>query len=172
MPSPSITRARGQSADLRDVMRRYPTGVTVLSSGREDTAVAMTVNSFTSISLDPPRVLVSVMRTARAHPVITASRRLGIHLLAAHQGDVAKLFASREKPAGPGLGAYLDRTAEGHDVLPGALASLACEIEDTFPGGDHDLFLARVLHATCTEEPQDALVFHQGRFTSASADGS
>ncbi|WMX44093.1 flavin reductase family protein [Streptomyces roseicoloratus] len=177
MPAPSITHARGTTAgrapaDLRDVMRRYPTGVTVLSSGSAESAVAMTVNAFTSVSLDPPRVLVSVMKTARAHPVITASGRLGIHLLAAHQGDVARLFASREKPSGHTLGAYLDRSAEGHDVLPGALASLACEIEDTYSGGDHSLFLARVLHTTCTEEPQDALVFHQGRFTSAAAERS
>ncbi|MFG3283317.1 flavin reductase family protein [Streptomyces sp. NPDC048111] len=177
MPAPSITHARGTTegrapAELRDVMRRYPTGVTVLSSGSAETAVAMTVNAFTSVSLDPPRVLVSVMKSARAHPVIAASGRLGVHLLAAQQADVARLFASHEKPVGHSLGAYLARSAEGHDVLPGALASLACEVEETYSGGDHSLFLARVLHTTCTEEPQDALVFHQGRFICAPADRS
>ncbi|MBT2479791.1 flavin reductase family protein [Streptomyces sp. ISL-94] len=159
---PSTVSTRHTPADLRSVMRRFPTGVTVLSSGDVDNAVAMTVNSFTSVSLDPPRVLVSVMRTARAHPVITSTRRLSIHLLAAHQGDVARLFASPDKPSGRRLGEYLTRSAEGHEILPGALASLSCEVEDDYAGGDHSLFLARVLHTTPGDSGHDALLFHQG----------
>ncbi len=166
---PSTTSARHMAADLRSVMRRFPTGVTVLSSGEVDNAVAMTVNSFTSVSLDPPRVLVSVMRTARAHPVIAATRKLSIHLLAAHQGDVARLFASPDKPSGRRLGEYLTRSEEGHEVLPGALASLDCEVEDDYAGGDHSLFLARVVHTIPGDSGHDALLFHQGDLVPAGA---
>ncbi|MFE7098331.1 flavin reductase family protein [Streptomyces erythrochromogenes] len=156
--------------DLRAVMRLFPTGVTVLSSGRGDRAAAMTANSFVSISLDPPRVLVSVMKSSRTYPAIDSSGELQVHLLSDRQGDVARLFASRDKPFGRDLEGHFSTDGEGsHPYLPGALASLGCRIEERFPGGDHTLFLARVEHVRPGEDTGGALLFHRGRLTPAPA---
>lgn len=161
-------RPTSADADLRSVMRLFPTGVAVLSTGRGEDAVAMTVNSFTSVSLEPPRVLVSVMKAARAHPVATETGRFSIHLLSDGQRQTAGLFASRDKPTGRSLSDALDPWGEGCDVLPGSLASLDCEVEAGYPGGDHTLFLARVVRTLPGESGQGALLFHHGRLTSVS----
>ncbi|MFB7630079.1 flavin reductase family protein [Streptomyces sp. NPDC056149] len=153
--------------DLRSVMRMFPTGVTVLSSGQDEEASAITVNSFTSVSLDPPRVLVSVMKSSRTHPVIDATGGFHVHLLSDRQEDVARLFASRNKPSGRELQNYLAAGKGESLFMPGALATLDCRVEGRFPGGDHTLFLGRVESVQPGADAEGALLFHRGRLTSA-----
>ncbi|MEU9161207.1 flavin reductase family protein [Streptomyces sp. NPDC048424] len=158
--------------DLRSVMRLFPTGVTVLSSGQGAHAAAMTANSFVSISLEPPRVLISVMKSSRTYPAIDTTGEFQVHLLSDRQGDLARLFASRDKPFGRELDAHFTTEGEGVEArpyLPGALASLGCRIEERFPGGDHTLFLGRVEHVRPGEDTGGALLFHRGRLTPAPA---
>lgn len=159
--------------ELRSVMRLFPTGVTVLSSGRGEQAAAMTANSFVSISLDPPHVLVSVMKSSRTYPVIDATGEFQVHLLSARQAPLARLFASRDKPFGHALDEHFATGDEtSHPFLPGALASLGCRIEERYPGGDHTLFLGRVEHVRPGQDTGGALLFHRGELTSAPAAAS
>lgn len=174
MPVPQPAPAPASTPDeLRSVMRLFPTGVTVLSSGRGAQAAAMTANSFVSISLDPPHVLVSVMKSSRTYPVIDATGEFQVHLLSARQAPLARLFASRDKPFGYALDEHFATGDETpHPFLPGALASLGCRIEQRYPGGDHTLFLGRVEHVRPGEDPGGALLFHRGELTSAPAAAS
>ncbi|MFH0249338.1 flavin reductase family protein [Streptomyces chitinivorans] len=138
-------------------MRLFPTGVALLCTGAGEKAVGMTINSLMSVSLTPPRILVSVLNTARAHPVLCESGSFTVHFLSDRQASTAGLFASRDKPCGTALEAVLER-----DVLPAALATLRCSVERVFQGGDHSLFLSRVESIGHGEENGEPLVFHRG----------
>jgi flavin reductase len=151
---------------LRSAMRLFPTGVALLSTGQDSEAVAMTVNSLMSVSLSPPQVLVGVAHTARAHPVLASTRSFTLHLLSARQSETATLFASSRKPSGPALAAHLRS-----NVVPGTLASLSCAVVDTYPGGDHSLFLGGVEAVAPGDIEEQPLVFHHGALTGSGAHG-
>ncbi|MFF4508108.1 flavin reductase family protein [Streptomyces sp. NPDC001401] len=146
-----------EEADLRSAMRLFPTGVALLCTGTGEKAVAMTINALMSVSLTPPRILVSVLNTARAHPVLSASRSFTVHLLSERQAATAGQFASQEKPRGTALENLVEQ-----DVLPGALATLWCSVEQVIEGGDHGLFLSRVESIEHGEEDGEPLIFHRG----------
>lgn len=145
------------AVDLRSAMRLFPTGVALLCTGTGEKAVGMTINALMSVSLTPPRILVSVLNTARAHPVLCDSGSFTVHLLSDRQSATAGLFASRDKPSGTAL-----ETTVEQDVLPVALATLRCSVEQVFQGGDHSLFLSRVESIGHGEENGEPLVFHRG----------
>ncbi|PNG22714.1 flavin reductase family protein [Streptomyces cahuitamycinicus] len=152
--------------DLRSVMRLFPTGVAVLLAGRGDETVATTVNSLTSVTLEPPTVLVSLRKYSRAHTITSAAGGFCLSFLSGLQGDHARLFASRNKPTGHELEKYFGIAADGGRILDGALATLHCTVSTTHLEGDHCLFLGRVTAAHHGDTDQGALLFHQGRMAS------
>ncbi|GGZ18680.1 flavin reductase family protein [Streptomyces nitrosporeus] len=149
--------------DLRSVMRLFPTGVAVLSTGHDDEAVATTINSLTSVTLTPPTVLVSLQANSRAHSIASATGEFCLSFLASGQEDHARMFASRNKPVGRNLDRHFTTTRGGHRVLDGSLAALHCIVTSEYPEGDHSLFLGRVTATYPGETGRGALLFHQGR---------
>lgn len=152
---------------FRTAMGRFPTGVTLVSTVHEGTAMLMTASSFTSVSLDPLLVLVCVSTTTRFHPAVLASGRWGVSLLAAHQVELSRRFARH--------GRDLDESLDGvpvhlGDVVPvplldGALATLECTTTATHAGGDHTIVVGEVARIALGEDPAPALVFHQGGYS-------
>jgi len=141
---------------LRSSLGRFVTGVTVVTFDGPRGRSGITCNSFTSVSLDPPLVLVSVARTARSHDDLHG-RPFCVNVLGAEQEAVARLFASRQA----GETAWLD-----HPVAPrlsGPLAWLACEPWREYDGGDHTLFVGLVEDFGHREG--DALGYANSRFT-------
>jgi flavin reductase len=137
----------GDQRALRDVLGRFATGITVVTSAG-DTPHGMTANSFSSVSLDPPLVLVCVGREALMHDAILASEAFAVSMLGADQEGVARHFASRGRPAGLAQFAEVDWAPgprSGAPLLAGALAWLECELSQVYEGGDHSIFLGRVL---------------------------
>jgi flavin reductase len=152
-------------ATLREVMRWFPTGVTVLTTGGPD-CHGMTANAVSSVSLTPPLVLCCVHRAARMHGAITASRSFAISLLGADQEDLARHFADPGRPAGPAqfeAVAWRPGPVTGAPLLDGALGWLECELCEVHEGGDHSILLARVL-AGSRATPGGALVFVGGSY--------
>ncbi|GLZ78587.1 monooxygenase [Actinorhabdospora filicis] len=146
-------------------MRLFPTGVALLTTGSGENASAMTLNSLVSVSLSPPRVLIGVQRSSRTHAVLTREGSFSLNLLAAHQGPLARLFSSRDKPGGADLELYVERHhlhGRPCDVLPGGLAALGCDVEAVFDADDHDLLLGRVRVRVPGASGADPLVFHRG----------
>lgn len=152
--------------DFRRVLGHFATGVTILSVGG-DLCHGMTANAFTSVSLDPPLVLACVAVSSRINHGIADTGRFGVSILAADQQHAAHFFAHGEREVGA---AQFDdfgwhagpRT--GAPLIDGALAWLECEVEATYPGGDHVILLGRVLD--CSQgEGTDPLAFWCGRFT-------
>ena len=145
---------------LRSCLSRFVTGVAVVSYRADGDLRGLTVNSFTSVSLDPPLILVSLARSAKAVEHLDRVP-FTINVLKASQFDIALQFAGR-----PRDGLRVEWQPEDDDLAPtlkGALASFRCRPWQAYDGGDHVLQLGRVVHADVTtgEEP---LLFDRGRF--------
>jgi flavin reductase len=161
--------AMGADADaLRSAMGHFPTGVTVLTSGQEENVEGMTANAVISVSLDPLLFLVSVHKEARVNPRIKEEGYFAVSLLADDQEGLSRLFASPERssglPALHSLGGCYGTT--GAPLAAGALAAIECELEDTYYGGDHDLFLGRVVEVRLGDTRKGPLIFHEGAYPS------
>lgn len=159
-----MDRPPDESASLREVMSAYPTGVTIVAACEESGApYGLTVNSFTSVSLDPPLVLVCIGHSSTSHERLVASPTFSVNVLSAEQGDVAARFA-REPSVGRFEDVDWEPGASGCPVFPGAVASLECAVHEVLSGGDHSILVGRVSRSRLADRP--ALVFHRGRMSS------
>jgi len=164
-PMASLLDARG----LRTAFGTFATGVTVLTVGGPAPR-GMTANSFTSVSLDPPLVLACVDRDANMHASLQAARYFGVSVLAADQEPVARHFADRSRA--PGLAQFdavdwLPGLQTGVPLIRGAIAWFECRLWDTYDGGDHSIFIGRLLAASRPDPDAaqpEALLFYSGRF--------
>lgn len=151
---------------LRAVMGLFPTGVTVVTSGRGEETEGMTANAVISVSLDPLLFLASVHRDARLNPRIKEEGYYAVNFLAADQEGLSRLFASPERssglPAVNSLGGGYGRT--GAPLAAGSLAAIECELAAVYPGGDHELFLGQVIAIHMGDMRKGPLVFHEGSY--------
>jgi flavin reductase (DIM6/NTAB) family NADH-FMN oxidoreductase RutF/DNA-binding IclR family transcriptional regulator len=146
---------------LRQVLGAFVTGVTVITTvDREGKPHGLTANSFSSVSLDPPLILWSQSLTAPSHPVFREADRFVVNILADDQVEISNRFArgSDDKFSGcatrPGLG--------GVPLIHGCAAYLECRRIDSFPGGDHLVFLGQV--ERIERSGAQPLVFGGGRY--------
>lgn len=150
---------------LRQAFGSFATGVTVVTVGGANPH-GMTANSFASVSLDPPLVLVCVDREAVMHHCLTTTRRFGVSVLTAKQEGVARHFANRHRPLGStqfdGI-RWLPGPLTGSPLITGALAHFECEFWRAYDGGDHTIFVGGLLGMQWRAEEQ-ALLFFKGRF--------
>jgi flavin reductase (DIM6/NTAB) family NADH-FMN oxidoreductase RutF len=146
-----------ESRHLRRSVGQFVTGVTVVTYESDGRPRGVTVNSFTSVSVDPPLILVSIARTARAAAGLRGSP-LVVNVLAADQHDLARHFAGQHQDG-------LQIPWSGHHHPPrlrGAVAWIECRPYAEVDAGDHILFLSRVAaHRTLGREP---LLFQTGEF--------
>ena len=142
---------------LRQVMGRFATGVTVVTTIERDTIHGMTANAFLSVSLRPPLVLVS-LGDCRMSAMLPRTERYGVSVLSHEQEHFAAHFAAqRVSPVEPSFVWH-----HGLPLLDGALAHLACRVVDVHRAGDHVLWIGEVEHLYQREgEP---LLFYTGRF--------
>ena len=152
---------------FRKAMGSFPTGVTVVTVACADTMHGVTVNSFSSVSLDPMLVLVCLEESSRALGLIERAGVFGVNVLSAGQQDVSRRFASRHRPAGPAMfdGVPLEAGATGCLVLAGAAASFSCRLRQSYRAGDHLIVLGEVV--TLVHRPElEPLIFHAGTYKS------
>jgi flavin reductase (DIM6/NTAB) family NADH-FMN oxidoreductase RutF len=145
-------------AAMRRTLGRFTTGVTVVTTARGDEVHAMTANAFTSVSLDPPLVLVSVDHRTRMHQLLPGTRRYGVSVLGSTQERVAWHFAGRPLRDGGDLFVW----AGDVPFVRGAIAHVGCSLHAAHEAGDHTLYLGRVEHLH--SEPGEPLLFHGGTF--------
>lgn len=147
-------------------MRHFPGGVTVVTCGPEEDAEGMTANAVISVSLDPPLMLVSVQRDARIHDKIADRGHYAVNFLAEDQEGLSRLFASPERSGGPRaahtLGGGFGLT--GAPLASGVISSVECELEASYPGGDHTLFLGRVVAVHPGRTDKNPLIYHDGGY--------
>ncbi|WP_194892410.1 flavin reductase family protein [Catenulispora pinisilvae] len=165
MTAPVPAGAAADPRELRRVFGRFATGITVVTSGGDEPR-GMTANSFTSVSLDPPMVLVCVLRDASMHETIRDSGGFAVSVLSNRQERVARHFANRDRPRGRAEFDAVDHIPgprTGAPVLPDALAWFECSLAAVYDGGDHSIFLGEIV--TVGRGPdQDALLFYAGSY--------
>lgn len=146
---------------FRQLCGRFATGVTIVTARDErDQPVGMTINSFASVSLDPPLISIAVDHIATMHPALTGSSRFVVNILEAHQESLSRRFASGVSDRFDGVG--WRPSAAGDVLLDGALAQLHCEKLTAFPAGDHTIFVARVVGGTAGEHGRPLLYYRGG----------
>jgi 3-hydroxy-9,10-secoandrosta-1,3,5(10)-triene-9,17-dione monooxygenase reductase component len=131
---------------FREVMGRFATGVSVVTAFDGGRPAGITVNAFSSVSLEPALVMVALDRRRFITPMVRAAGRYAVNVLGADQQGLSDCFA--HAPVSPGREAFCGaRWKPGPTGLPlidGAIATLECTIVETFSAGDHDLFIGRV----------------------------
>lgn len=170
---PTLPVERADAQVLRRAFGMFATGVTVVTVGG-GTPHAMTANSFTAVSLEPPLCLVCVDRGAIMHEALSVSCFFGVSVLASHQEPVARYFADRTRPLGMAQFNAVDWRpggVTGTPLINGALAHFECEVWRTYEGGDHTIFIGTVL--SLDRQPEtEALLFFQGQFGSLDANAT
>ena len=145
---------------LRAVMACFPTGVTIVSTcDQDDVPRGLTVNAFTSVSLNPPLVLVCVECDSRSHDHIIQADGFVINILSAEQAELAERFA-RYPSDGRFDGLAWEPAPSGHPVLEGSVAWLDCATKEVISAGDHSIIIGQPNATGSGTEP--ALVFHRG----------
>ena len=145
-----------EARELRRVLGRFATGVTVLSRTHRGTYPAMTANAFMPLSLDPPLVAVSIRKEAGFLDDLAAGQEFGISFLCEDQQHVARYYASRDRGAS---GDYLDVEGEVPFVKD-ASDALIVKVVQMQVTGDHVLLISQVQHARTNADQRSSLVFH------------
>lgn len=148
----------------RQVMGRFATGITVITTRIDGRVHGMTANAFMAGSLNPPLCLISVRHEAKLHAMLRASGRYGVSVLSEEQQYLSNHFAGRSIP---GVRPEFDALA-GVPVLARAVAVIAAEVVETLECGDHTLFVGRIRGMEC--ESRQPLLFHAGRYARVDRD--
>lgn len=151
---------------MRSVLGHFPSGVTIVTGMRPDGPAGFTCQSFSSLSLDPPQVLVLPSRGSTSWPGIAETGRFCVNVLAAEQGELSTTFArsGTDKFAGVGW----TSSPSGSPILDGATAWIDCTLHAVHDGGDHLIVVGDVVDlAIATGSPP--LIFHRGSYAGTSA---
>lgn len=145
---------------FRNVVGHFATGVTVIGARDGEASFGTTASAVSSLSMDPPMMLICLNRTSSTHDAVVRSGRYSINILAADQGSLARHFARKSDDKFAGIAHEIS----DHNLprLDDALATIECVVDESAVGGTHTIFLGRVLHAQAREgEP---LAYYRGTF--------
>jgi flavin reductase (DIM6/NTAB) family NADH-FMN oxidoreductase RutF len=153
------------SADFRDALGVFATGVTVVTTRGEEHAYGMTANAFSSLSLDPPLVLVCVKTGAEGSEHIERNRVFAINILAAEQEPLSRYFSSKDRPRGRDAFREVAHTIgiTGSPILDGVVGYLDCSLHTAHTAGDHEIYIGEVL-ALGSDTEVAPLLFHGGGY--------
>lgn len=148
---------------VRRAMRQWATGVTVVGASHGGIRRGMTVSSFTSISLDPPLVMVSIGREARTHGLIASARSFGVTILGADQQEISDRFAGRlteDEDRFAGLDSFT--LATGAPFLNGGLAFIDSRVHTTLEAGTSTVFVGEVVALKVGDAAQPLIYYQRG----------
>ena len=151
--------------EFRQVMGRFATGVTIVTSRLGEELHGMTANAVTSVSLEPPLVLICIDKTADSHDIIESSGIFALSILGLEQEGLSNDFAVKEGAAAHRLGGVPHHTrATGAPIIDGSLAYLDCRVVERYTGGDHTVFIGEVVDAGRLND-RGPLIFYRGSYS-------
>jgi flavin reductase (DIM6/NTAB) family NADH-FMN oxidoreductase RutF len=153
------------SGDFRGAMRHLIGGVSVITAGRGNDITGMTVTSVSSLSVDPPTLIVSINREASSWPLLKHHGFFGVNILTADQLDVAERFSGKGglKGAARFAGAQWIMGASGVPLLADALAAIDCQVEDIVERHSHAIVIGRAMDMKLSSRTA-ALAYWQGQY--------
>jgi len=158
-PRPPAT-ALYDARELRAALGAFATGVAIVTTRAADGPHGLTVNSFASVSLDPPLALWSLDRRSHSLPAFETTPAFAVNVLGRHQADLARRFARHGVERFSGLA--LSEGLEGAPLIGDCVAAFECRRVATHDGGDHVIFVGRIERYRADQRPP--LVFSRGRF--------
>ncbi len=147
---------------FKGALRRWASGVTIITTCYQGEAGGMTVSAFSSVSLDPPLVLACADKGSNTNPLIAKSGVFAANILAADQQDLSNRFATTGNEAVRFDGLDCKSGPSGAPWIPGALAVLDCEVESAHDAGDHVIYVGKVLECALGDAPP--LVYYDARY--------
>ena len=158
------------SREFRDALSHFATGVAIATANSRGQFLGTTISSFNSVSLTPPLVLFSIARSALGLDLWRAAENYGVTVLAEHQGELSNRFARSGIDKFKGL--RVEAMENGAPLLPDWLAYFACEPYARHDGGDHEIFVGRVLAFRYRRKPRHSrpLVFYRGKYRALESD--
>ena len=166
----TVMAHKPDEATFRAAMATFPTGVALLTQGSGPDARVMTINCFTSVSLQPLLILVGVGGSGRMRSQVSRQRTFAVNVLAADQRELSSQFARADRPTGEAAMLHLGAVegVTGSAVIPSAVACFECRLHAEYPGGDHILLVGRVVAIHCEDPDRRPLLFHRSRYASLS----
>jgi len=161
-PSPGLVNPDA----FRQALRRWPSGVTVVTMPTADGPHGMTASAFCSVSVAPPQVLVVVDRRWRSHDLIAAGAVFCVNILADDQAGWSERFAGRGQEEDRFAGIATVVAATGAPCLTAARAWLDCRVVAAHEAGDHSIFVGEVLALGLGDGAETSLVYHDGAYRS------
>jgi flavin reductase (DIM6/NTAB) family NADH-FMN oxidoreductase RutF len=154
--------------DFKQAMRRLAATIALVTGGTGDSWTGMAATAVTSVTADPPTILVAVNQSASLFPIVSENRQFCVNLLGPRHRELVGLFSSAIKgkarfESGPWL-----PSEEGLPVLSDAVASLICTVTNTLEVGTHTLFIGEV-DRIINHPTIDPLIWVDGKFASAGA---
>jgi flavin reductase (DIM6/NTAB) family NADH-FMN oxidoreductase RutF len=159
------------SGDFRNAMRQLTGGVSVITAGRGRDISGMTVTSVSSLSVDPPALIVSINRESSSWPLVKRYGFFGVNILTSDQLDIAERFTGKGglKGADRFAGARWSTRASGVPLLTDALAAIDCEVEDIVERHSHAIVIGRLLDVMVSARTS-ALVYWQRQYVAIDRD--
>ena len=156
----------GLTDDFKTALGSWASGVCVVTTNDDGFLYGITVSSFTSVSLDPPLVLVSIAASNRMPGMIGRSRKFAVSVLRADQEEASKYFATPGREPTKGFVVVEgDWTVLRQPIVKDAMAHLVCELHASHPEGDHILLVGRVVHAHTDSAATPLLYWRRGYHT-------
>ena len=143
-------------------LRRWASGVTIITARHEDEIGGMTVSAFSSVSLNPPLVLACADKTSNTTPLIAKGGVFAANILTVDQQELSNRFAKTGNEAVRFDGLDCKTGPSGAPWIPGALAVLDCEVESAHDAGDHVIYVGKVLD--CVLGDSDPLLYYDARY--------
>ncbi|SDJ56209.1 NADH-FMN oxidoreductase RutF, flavin reductase (DIM6/NTAB) family [Nonomuraea maritima] len=152
------------SGTYRKVVGRFATGVAIVTTRVADVDHAMTVNSFTSVSLDPLLVLFCAEKVSRFHDAVLEAGAWGVSVLPASMEEASRFFSHRGRPLNGQLAKWAHHRGDSQVALfDEALATVECVTKAVYDGGDHSIVVGQVT-ALATPGDGPPLLYHDGRY--------
>ena len=148
------------SRPLRDALGKFVTGITVITAHYEGRDYGVTVNSFNSVSLDPPLVLWSLAKTSSSLDAFRKAERFAVHVLAADQRAISDRFASSGTDKFEGF--EFERADSGTPLIDGCSARFLCRQAFNYDGGDHEIIVGEVVDYADSDRPP--IAYHAGKY--------
>ena len=162
LPRTAVCPPQFSPREFRDALGMFATGVAIVTArGQDGMPLGMTINSFNSVSLEPPLVLWSLAHRSSLLDVLTTSRYCAIHVLTAEQRALAERFATRGIDRWSGV--THAQGLHGVPVMADAVAVFECHIRSQYVEGDHTIFVGEVLRCSHRQDASP-LLYHGGMF--------
>jgi len=148
--------------ELRKAMRNWATGITIVTAEHDGNRHGMTVSSFTSLSLDPALLSVSLYNTSRTHGLVSAAGKFGVTILAADQEDVSNTFAGRIPDTEDRFAdCEVEYLTSKIPFIKGGLSFFECRIYDTITVGTNTLFIGEIIETKAVDDGNPLLYVNQ-----------